>query len=226
MTTGNDVRNNSKSLEPVKVRPFFHLMRSGKLELDTSFQQHADYRKALSPWTQRKVRLINHSRVLQIVNEIKNNQPTASSAKAGEVGLDDMVYFKPTDGSWRDAWTLTEAILMQLHRELNRDKSQFVVATLTNGIQVHPNPEVRREYQKRLGVEDLLYPGRRILALGEREGFPVINLAEPMRKIAESRQVYLHGFENTVLGSGHWNKDGHQLAGRLLAERICRLLSK
>ena len=33
---GNDVRNNSKELEPEKLRPFFRL-RDGELELDRSF---------------------------------------------------------------------------------------------------------------------------------------------------------------------------------------------
>ena len=34
----------------------------------------------------------------------------------------------------------------------------------------------------------------------------------------------MHGFANTKLGTGHWNETGHQLAGQLIADRLCDLI--
>jgi hypothetical protein len=45
-----------------------------------------------------------------------------------------------------------------------------------------------------------------------------------MQKYSEAHQVYLHGLPNTVPGRGHWNKEGHRVAGTLISERIRQLL--
>jgi hypothetical protein len=52
----------------------------------------------------------------------------------------------------------------------------------------------------------------------------VINLPKPMQEYAEAHQVYLHGFPNSGFGLGHWNVEGHRVAGTLIGERIRQLL--
>lgn len=42
-----------------------------------------------------------------------------------------------------------------------------------------------------------------------------------MRSIAVKDKVFFHGFENTNLGSGHWNETGHEIASKLISEKIC-----
>ena len=71
---GNDIRNNSRRLEPDPVRPFFQL-EAGQLVLDDSFLEHPDFLKANSPAVARKVACINASRLLQLANEWKNRPP-------------------------------------------------------------------------------------------------------------------------------------------------------
>jgi hypothetical protein len=56
---------------------------------------------------------------------------------------------------------------------------------------------------------------------GEREGFSVLNLAPEFQAYAERHKVFLHGFEPNP-GGGHWNKNGHRLAGKAIAARLCR----
>jgi hypothetical protein len=114
---------------------------------------------------------------------------------------------------------VTEGIIVQMRNEVREKNADFLVVTLTNGDQVHPDPEQRRAAAQSLGVPDLLYPERRINSLGNREGIPVLNLAQPFAAYAEQHKVFLHGFKND--GSGHWNAEGHHLAGKLIAEKIC-----
>ena len=102
---------------------------------------------------------------------------------------------------------------------------QFLVVTLTTAPQVHPDPVVRERLQRELAVTDLDYPDRRIRRLGQTEGFAVLNLATELRAFAQARHEFLHGF-GSGLGTGHWNEQGHRLAGRRIAREICALMGR
>jgi len=54
----------------------------------------------------------------------------------------------------------------------------------------------------------------------------VLNLAAPMQAYADEHHAFLAGFKSTKLGIGHWNAEGHRLAGELIAQKICRMLSE
>ena len=75
-----------------------------------------------------------------------------------------------------------------------------------------------------MGARDLFQPDDHIRALGEHDGFAVLNLAPPMQKYAEAHHEFLHGFSNTKLGIGHWNAEGHRVAGELIARCLITLL--
>ena len=49
----------------------------------------------------------------------------------------------------------------------------------------------------------------------------MLTLAPLFQGYADTHKSYLHGFDNTVMGSGHWNQLGHQLAGELITEEVC-----
>ena len=38
---------------------------------------------------------------------------------------------------------------------------------------------------------------------------------------AEQRQLFLHGFENSVGGRGHWYRQGYRLTGELITQKLC-----
>jgi hypothetical protein len=83
----------------------------------------------------------------------------------------------------------------------------------------------RAQYEKNLDVRDLFYADLRLKELGMRAGFEVLNLAPAFQNYADEHHVYLHGFANTKLGTGHWNEAGHRLAGELIASHLCDLRS-
>jgi hypothetical protein len=95
-----------------------------------------------------------------------------------------------------------------------------LVVVLTNGAQVHPDPKVPEHYARGLGVQDLLYPDRRLEALCRREGIPVLLLVPAFQEYAAAHNIYLHGFRDN-LGGGHWNQYGHRLAGSLMSRWLC-----
>lgn len=253
ITTGNDIRNNSRVLENDPDRPYF-VFRGDALVLDNSFLASWKYRAEWRAFYRIAYWVVDRSRILQVANQAMNvirarraaaRQETAAkpagpgprglpgqggavrppSAPPPELGLDDLVYREPIDPRWVEAWRVTERLIETMDNEVRGRGASFLVVTLSNGIQAHPDPAVRRAYAERIGVPDLYYPERRIGAFCDRHGIPVLSLAPDFQQYAERHKVYLHGFGEN-LGAGHWNQDGHRLAGRLIAQAICRNLSR
>jgi len=204
------------------------VLDNGRLTYDGSFVASPEYRSRLTLYNRICGQLIAHSRVLQAIDRISRAiraRVHVDAQPAGaEAGLSDNVYKPPVIPAWVDAWNVTDSLIGEINREVKEHGATLMVVTLTSGIQVNPDAAVRNAALKRLGVDDLFYPGRRIKTLGEREGFEVLNLGPTMLEYAERHHAYLHGFPNTTLGEGHWNETGHEVAGELIAARICQML--
>ncbi|HYP00359.1 MAG TPA: SGNH/GDSL hydrolase family protein [Pyrinomonadaceae bacterium] len=142
-----------------------------------------------------------------------------------ELGIDNLIYREPADDTWREAWRVTEGLLLLMRDEVGARGAKFVVVTLSNGVQVHPQPAARAAFLRRVGATDIFYPDARIRSLGEREGFPVVTLAHGLQQYAEQHQAFLHGFGRDI-GNGHWNALGHRVAGELLAQKMCETLAQ
>ena len=227
-TTGNDVRDNSKTLaskyEGLPL-PYF-VYENGALVPDDSlirerneslkFRFRQSFAGGALDW------LRNHLRVVGLFDKARvasqNTRLKQSDERTGfEPGLDAQVYAEPKDPLWADAWRLTEGLLLAVRDEARTQGARLLVVTGSSGIQVHPDASARGRFARALGVEDLLYPDARVRALGEREGIDVLNIAPALRDYAERERVFLHGKN----GFGHWNALGHRLAGERLAERLC-----
>lgn len=227
-TTGNDVRDNSKLLaskyEGLPL-PYF-VYENGALVLDDSlirqrneslkFRFRESFAGGALDW------LRNHLRVVGLFEKARvafqNTKLKRDGERTGfEPGLDAQVYAEPKDAAWAEAWRVTEGLLLLVRDEAESRGAKLLVVTGSNGIQVHPDSSVRERFAREAGAEDLLYPERRVRALGEREGFEVLNLAPALREYAERNRVFLHGTD----GHGHWNALGHRLVGEGIAERLC-----
>jgi hypothetical protein len=230
--TGNDIMNNSVTLETERCRPFY-VYRDGEMVLAgplwdspvTRMQCMMRFESRLRFDTRQSeiVKVLDQS--WRVVKDLlpgrhhKRHQPVGS-----ELGINDVIYKPPADQAWRDAWRVTEGLIEQMNREVKSHGAAFLVLTLSNGIQAWPDPAVRAKYMQRLSVSNLDYPDQRIQSLGTRDGFPVLALAPPLSAYAGQHHVFLHGFKNTSLGEGHWNELGHRLAGELIATKLCDMM--
>ena len=95
---------------------------------------------------------------------------------------------------------------------------QLFVVSLTNAIQIHPSEESRKQFAMLLQINDVLYPDQRITAHCRQNGIAVLSLVPGMQAHAQKHNRFLHGFENTTLGQGHWNAAGHLVAGSLIVD--------
>jgi hypothetical protein len=225
--SGNDVWDNSRALKNDPELPYFSI-KDGSLTLDDSFKNSSRQRAERSTVRVALKNLIESVRLLQVIRQawgVARSKPTASGPATGDefagTEAQRQIYREPTDPAWQAAWDVTERLIRLMNEEVRRRGADFAVVTLTNGAQVHPDPAASGRLLERLGTSDLDYPDRRIKALGDRGGFPVLNLVPPFRDHARATGDHLHGFP-PGLGSGHWNEKGHALAGRLIAAWLCQ----
>lgn len=170
--------------------------------------------------------LLNHSRVVQLAMHYRSLSQKeallkALSSEGIEAGLDNQVYREPQDSDWRSAWEITEAIVRAMNKEVQEHGKVLFVATLSNGMQVHPDQRERSRFTQQLGLTDLSYPDRRISKLASSEHIPSVTLAPELLDWAERNGTCVHGFQNASPCDGHWNQNGHKLGGEILAREIC-----
>jgi hypothetical protein len=221
-TNGNDVRNNSRELEPEAQRPYFSLDADGVLRLDDSFASSAAFGRRASRASALVRSLTDHSRLLQMLRAVKERSSAARGAAAGaEQGLDTRVLEAPQDARWERAWRLTEALIASTRDLAAKQGAGFLLVTVPYAIQVHPSAEARASFQRTLGAPDLLYPDRRLAQFAARHGIDALALAPAMQHLADETGVFFHGFPGTGMGLGHWNELGHTVAAQLIAQRLC-----
>ncbi|HEX8706990.1 MAG TPA: SGNH/GDSL hydrolase family protein [Pyrinomonadaceae bacterium] len=242
VTTNNDITDNSLALKEATEIPYF-VYRDGQLALDNSFRELSTFRLRQSALSRLGRWFDDHLRVVQALHEAQvtvktliasrreqrsaprpavaqSNPRPESAPPAAEVGIDNLIYREPGDAVWADAWRVTEGLILLMRDEARSRGASFLVVTLSNGIQVHPDRATRQQFAERLGIADLFYPDMRIRSLCQRNEIPVLTLAPALQAYAEQNGVFLHGFGKDI-GNGHWNIAGHQLAGELIAGRLC-----
>jgi hypothetical protein len=201
--------------------------------MDLSFKETETYRRRDSFARRFVFSVINHSRLLKVINEAKrviNLKKEANRNLSTNPASNDMIpaldfdvnlYQESQNKDWQEAWEVTEELIKQIHTEVKSKNADFLAVTISNPPQVYPDLKIR-DRLKEIGATNLFYPDERIQKLGQKKGFTVFNLAKPMQEYADKNQVFLHGFDNTRMGVGHWNKQGHQLAGKLITEKLCQ----
>lgn len=231
--TGNDITDNSPAMMQYDYNPYFTL-EGGRLVLHdertrekwAQEQQKKSWGGEVKQWQR------DHCRILQVWQQFQkvfkawwtspSQTGVAHAAPArSESGLDYSIWRPPVTKEWQDAWQVTEALLVQMRDEVAARGARFSVVVLTIGAQVLPDAANRAGFAEELGVKDLLYADHRLERFCREHGIPILLLAPPFQEYATRHQVFLHGFKNSNFGVGHWNRDGHRVAGDLIARWLC-----
>src|SRR6266436_5976742 len=243
-TTFNDIYDDSRALSKTEEVPYF-VYRNGELVYDASFrdssayQWHASKLSKLGRWFDDHLRLVQLVHYAQTVGKLRLTEwrgrrtapvaptQTGTSEKraaptAEEIGMENMTYLEPHDDSWNEAWRVTEGLIRQMSDEDRQRGARFMVVTLSNAIQVYPDPVVRENFMKHIGTSTVFYPNLRLKDFGQRQQIDFLDLAEPMQAYADQNHVFLHGFGSDLGGNAHWNQSGHRLAADLIAQKLCQ----
>lgn len=231
ITSLNDITDDSRALKQSPDVPYF-VFSDGRLVLDNSFRNEWIYRLRSSTFYIPVRWVRERSRAVQALYEARNavslwlqtRSEQNDSATPADLGTDSATYKEPRDDVWRDAWRVTETLILQMRDEVKEKRAKFFVVTLSAPAQVLPDPNEREEFMRKHSIKDLFYPDLRFRDLCEREGIPVLVLAPELQHYAEQNKVFLHGFDSTI-GSGHWNEMGHRIAGEMMSNWLCQRLS-
>jgi hypothetical protein len=150
---GNDVRNNHFGLNRDTAAPYF-VRDGGRLALDDSCCRQMN----LDGWWQRvrDVRdgALRQSRVLQLAYDVYRRLRRGyeeeriligpDPVQGREPGVDPDVFRNPPAAAWEEAWRVTEDLLLLARDETRARGADFWIVTLSAGIQVHPDIELRK----------------------------------------------------------------------------------
>ena len=139
-------------------------------------------------------------------------------------GLDNQVFLPPTAPDWIAAWAVTEALIAAIADTAHAAGAVFAMTTLSNPLQVLPDPAERRRVAQSLGVDDLTYPVRRLAEFAAAHSLVDVPLAPPLAAYAAEHDIALHGVDPKV-PIGHWNETGHRVAAEYLARGLCAAMA-
>jgi hypothetical protein len=228
---GNDVYNNNRRLNPMNASytPYF-VLHGNDLVLDNSFRDVIAHNRQLQ-LGDLLGGLVNHVRLLQMLNTylvrhvvVRQEHRKAYNERFAKFGSNYeqcLIYSPPTEPEMQEAWKVTEDLLVMMRDEVRAHGAKLLVAVCSIPFQVSPDPATRQADMKLCGVDTFFYPDNRLQAFGERNAIPVVALGPDLSAYAERNKVYLHGFTNTHLGTGHLNEAGHLMTGKLIAAYIC-----
>ena len=111
--------------------------------------------------------------------------------------------------------------MLKMRDEVRSKGAQFCVVVMSGPIAVHPDPLYLQRKRKERKVQHLFYPDYRIKRFCAVKGIPVLVLGPHFQKYAIKSNAFLHGFPSR-LGKGHWNENGHRLAGDMIARWLCK----
>jgi len=221
--TGNDVQNNCRDLLDEPNRPYLDL-RDGVFEEAfppsptmpaTTWSQES---RLLGLWN--KIRYQRSMHAKRQAEAKRYRFPDGPEARGLEAGLDAGIYLPPSEPAWDYGWRITEELLRRFNEACLAHDTDWLLVVLSNGIQVHPEMELRETFRRTMGHSSLLHPEERLKEAARRDGYAILCLAPLLGTIAERDRVFLHGFENMQPGFGHWNEQGHRAAAGLIADRL------
>ena len=219
--TGNDILENSRVLNLEKVGFYFALDEHGELVLDRSTLD--DYSKHMTVLRRLFVAVKGHSYLASLIwdrayllregirqGRFKQAHATPEARTRGLDEFSDLnIYLPGPTSRWKEAWEITEKLLLKFAREVKRRGTAFVLVTLSNADQVHP--ELQRELDEKYGLPfDFELPDRRLREFAEEHGIVYLGLMPALREYHQRTGTYLHGFHSVILG--HWNEAGHRQA--------------
>ena len=224
----NDVADNYRELSKKKYRPYFLFQNGEKFKIDTGFLDSKPYKILSSYYGQLFIKISQYSRISQLIREayvqsyFKKKQKE-SNRDNNKLTLVSSSLYNPTNQLWKNAWNVTEKIIIMIDKEVKKRNKDFILVSLSNPIQVNPDLDKYLNFKEKNKIFNIFYPETRLKKLSKKNSFDYISLSKKMRKKALKENIYFHGFNNTKLGTGHWNIQGHSTASKIIASEICKL---
>lgn len=232
--TRTDFADNSARLSPQAIRFFHSVTKEGRLALDRSGIEGYEASLTLPKRVWQKLR--RRSYVLSMISEYMyskrnrrvvagsdpSNGPrmpdgTAVSTSDAPIGPSDElnIFLEDPEPVWDEAFAHTARILAEFEREVTSRGTQFVIMSLSDSRQVHPEHQklIEAKYGARFDYDR---PDRFLGETARELGIPFLKLYPRLLEHHLATGEFVHGFDGSI--SGHWNAIGHRIAAKYLFE--------
>ena len=215
---GNDVRNNSPTLEPT-LRPEYDA--DGNLERVNGGTPHSGDGRG---W------LVSSAAYTYFRKLIITQQPALAERlarlglldkgalrpvpMAAGVPVDYWVYAANPPPEWEDAWARTERLLGTMRSLVTADGARFVVMIVTTREQIYPDDwrQIVDTYPAMQHITwDLNGPERRVAAWCAHNGIACVQLSPEFVARRDGERLHFRY-------DGHWTAAGHALAAQTIAK--------
>lgn len=225
--SGNDISDNLKSLSKKKYRPYFLFNNDLDFDIDKSYLKSKPFKILSSTPGKFFIFISQYSRIAQLFREVYvqmyfKTKKTENQNILKKNNLSKASVYNPINSDWSKAWSTTEKIIKLIDLEVKNKKKKFILVSLSTPIQVNPDSEKVKNFKEVNEIKDLFYPENRLSDFSKKNFIQFIQIAKKMRVIAVEKSIYFHGFKNTKMGEGHWNKSGHETASKLISKGICK----
>ena len=127
------------------------------------------------------------------------------------------VYQTPMPAEWRNAWTLTEAIIADLKAQVEADGGKFALIIIPAKEQVYPKTW-ERTVQANPSMQALNWnlelPNQQLARIAGRQDIPILDLLPVFQQAVQQPNAAPFYFKH----DGHWNENGHRLAAQAVFE--------
>ena len=143
------------------------------------------------------------------------------SRKAGKAngGKVRGVYSLQHDVVWKDAWAITKALILKIREEIQKHNGEFFMVSIPSPEEVHEDTKLKivKEYPQARDW-DFNKPDKILSEFAFRNKIHCLNLKPGFKKYAAitSSDLYLNR-------NDHWNTAGHNLAAKLIYEKLLQL---
>jgi hypothetical protein len=149
-----------------------------------------------------------------------------SRARAGRlyrgIPVDFLVLRQSYDATWEKAWDNTEGFLLQTRETAESLGARYAIVSAATSYGTQGEAGLRELIRAFPGMQDMAWdldkPDRRLAELAVAHTVPLLKLEPLFRKRARGAAHRFHWRYD-----GHWNVEGHRLAGTLIADFVRRL---
>ena len=220
--TGNDIRNNSLTLEKNPGKPYFELAPDGTLVARpfTPMPDHSNTWKSILFENLHLVRFV-YFRVGKIpwVHNALVKFGVYANVITEPGGGDDLGKYNeyralPWSAEWEEAWRLTQSILLEFRARTERAGARFILLGVANTMQLSDEDfdKLRNDYPHIPLDRDIVH--KRLASFSAAEGIDYLPSLPAMRELQAA------GTEVRLSCDGHWSREAHQRAAEILAGYI------
>lgn len=203
----NDVKNNSPLLQKDPYLPYFELDGNGTLVEIPHFKR-----------SERKLARIKEAfkkfRVVELLLSIRHNLLERKSAKDNEYPIDYHVYDLTYSDEYKEAWWVTERLLVESKRKVEKSNARYILVTIPGieQVEIIKQDNILKQFPKMKSNIDFNKPDKVLNDICFKNKITCFSMLEYYKKNSESD---LYNFYE-----GHWNQMGSDLATQFLLEKI------